>query len=190
MGYRICVRILSLLPAVLAAPLLLASCGLVHLPGSDDCATAMDGGPPACPCEPPVSGDPCDLGSVLNTCTYGTDPRLSCRQQFACVHGQWTETADGTSKLCTPAAECPSTKPSAGTQCDTVPVECAFPDGSICACGGTWMCSEPQTAAGCPALIPNEGTPCSGNVLCEYDDPCDPRTQCVDGVWVWLSGPC
>jgi len=191
-------RILALLPAALATPLLLASCGLVHLPGSNDCpnaASPVDGGPPACPCDPPVKGDPCDLtfASEGMTCTYGTDPRPPCRQQFTCESGHWSESVNGIPGDCAPASECPSTPPKPGSKCENGPLECAFPDGTLCRCGTIWgSCAKPPSEKGCPAVVPNSGTPCSGDLFCQYDDPCSfGGVQCVEGVWLWsLGGGC
>jgi hypothetical protein len=80
---------------------------------------------------------------------------------------------------------------------------CWYGDGTRCLCnacqGGTefpicrtinppqWFCQQP--AAGCPAVIPQAGTPCSADgASCGAD--CDLQVLCQGGVWQWLKGSC
>jgi hypothetical protein len=93
-----------------------------------------------------------------------------------------TQNCTGT-ESCNPPAQqvvCPSTVPSAGGAC-TGDGTCSYtsadgcPDDMSCT-AGKWTpvaggCNPPamyDASAGCPAEVPNAGTPCSGTESCSY----------------------
>src|SRR6185437_364459 len=186
-------RILALLPAALAAPLLVASCGVVHLPGSTECSTAVapaDGGPPGCPCDPPSPGDSCDVApSPVGgpTCTYGTDQLPGCRQMFLCAHGAWELFETGLVGGCPATGQCPVTPPAGGTACAGAPALCGYPDNSFVSCDqGKWSRVSFTATALCPVPFPNAGTACSMPWDCGYPIGCAfTATECIDGVLRW-----
>ena len=182
-------RILSLPPAVLAAPLLGASCGLVHLPS--DCPSARTG----CPCEPPTLGDSCEVVfSGVAMCSYGTEQLPGCRQTFSCVHGEWQIFDPLLVGGCPKAGECPATRPADGDACTLMkPEVCGFEDGTLCTCIlPGWSCFKPTPTPGCPDSLPNAGTPCSVQLICGYSNvgPLPANAQCNGEVWQWQVGGC
>jgi hypothetical protein len=65
-----------------------------------------------------------------------------------------------------------------------------------CGCGGgpcglpfQWQCADPPTTPGCPAIVPNDGTPCSSQGLqCTYGNVCTSAgalVNCINGLWTW-----
>ncbi len=74
---------------------------------------------------------------------------------------------------------------------------CTYGD-TICSCGCAggfcgnpifWQCSDPPVTPGCPAVVPNDGTPCAAEgVECNYGDVCSQSgalVQCTGGLWKW-----
>ena len=51
-----------------------------------------------------------------------------------------------------------------------------------------WECAPPNATAGCPAIEPNSGDPCTlgSDQQCFYGPGCfASETQCVNGFWQW-----
>jgi hypothetical protein len=52
-----------------------------------------------------------------------------------------------------------------------------------------WQCAGPPTTAGCPPVVPNDGTPCSDEgVMCTYGLICSMSgalVSCKNGLWLW-----
>jgi hypothetical protein len=83
--------------------------------------------------------------------------------------------------------------------CPTEGDHCAV-GNTICTCnaclGGPcmqpppkWSCAGPPTTAGCPTVVPNDGTACAKEGLeCVYGNPClgsGADVFCTKGVWTW-----
>jgi hypothetical protein len=133
-------------------------------------------------------------------CTYGDEVRPECRQDWLCLNGTWTTTKS----ICLepPAGTCSSTPPTVGAVCDTEAAVCDFPDGTLCLCSSCsagpcaapppkWQCAPPPSTAGCPALVPNDGSACSTEgTECQYGNPCGPSgavVHCTNGAWKWQT---
>ncbi len=147
----------------------------------------------------PLPRDPCpEIEPIPNTdcnhwymkCEYGNDPRPECRKRFDCLAAgpdptMWVDFSPKTPCAPLDTTNCPVAPPGS-TLC--VPNEslCVYPDGSQCACFGTWKCSLPPNPQ-CPAIAPNLGTSCAmEGLLCSYGD-CAFGTAigriCSGGVW-------
>lgn len=215
-----------LVAAPLVAALLVAGCGGSTAgsgtggsgtggSGTAGSGTGGSGGSsnPGCPAAPPASGSACTVAHDPNgfnapdaDCTWGNDPRPSCRTTALCTNGQWQVTAPDPTACSTPplAPSCPNPPPADTTICATTPnASCWYGDGTRCACsgcqGGTqypicqpidppeWFCAKP--AAGCPTVMPQAGAACSTpNLMCGPD--CGLDIVCRDGYWRWERGNC
>ncbi|MBK8258240.1 MAG: hypothetical protein IPK82_36925 [Polyangiaceae bacterium] len=148
------------------------------------------GGSTGCPTVEPQVGDACDSDELR--CSYGESVIPSCRRGYKCLSNQWQP--DGLGCTEDPAA-CPS--PTDGVECATQQALCIAGDNfCVCApCGGAgcppppffWSCgTAPQ--AGCPAVVPNDGTACdTANLECFYGVMCaeSASIKCVEGAWKW-----
>lgn len=165
-----------------------------------------------CPAAPPMPGAACEVSVLPNSpnpgaadCTWGDDPRPNCRTQALCADGQWQVT-EGNGEVCDApalAAECGDTPRTPMSECENVNAECWYPNGDRCACsncqGGSgfpvcqeidppqWACFSPQ--AGCPATIPQAGSPCSKDGL-SCGPNCELQVICAEGKWRWQQGQC
>jgi hypothetical protein len=149
-----------------------------------------------CPSNMPGAADSCTTADLH--CTYGDDPRPSCRSHVTCNGTSWEA---GAAVSCTLDSSCPMTPPDSGTDCLSIDQICVYPsEGSVCGCptcpsfctSERWVCSPPPSG-NCPRLLPNAGQPCSGNTRCEYGacllgDAI--QTTCLDGNWIWEPLAC
>lgn len=151
----------------------------------------------ACPHDPPTDGVPCRTGLA---CSYGDDPRASCRTRYDCGASAWVATA-GT---CADITACSSyaATPYDGRSCADVGANCwtfndAYNFNVDCMCGtcsgsvcsSTWNCGG-VPAPGCPRVIPNLGQPCGSTTPaeCVYGVcPDSTAAVCQGGVWTWTS---
>jgi len=159
----------------------------------------VDAGPPvltACPVSPPDPRSTVCAGSL--TCSYGDDPRPSCRTVYRCVGGKLVEQRPN----CDKPKSCfvdESPLPVINKPCDPVGEFCIWDSGLSCSCipctstsgctGNAWTCA-PAAATPCPLSPPNEGQPCdpSGAVDCQYAAcplPTDLVAHCAGGIWSW-----
>lgn len=219
-AFRVMARHASLSFA-LAFPLLLACSGSVQESGdstgsggsmsgggsSTGGSTTADGGTPGsggdastggatggggnyvdCPSTVPTADSSCE-GTL--DCTYGDDPRWSCRTRATCS-GTWQVTVPACDSEPLPE-ECPQEPPSGA--CTEGTSSCLYPDGTDCICANCgpnaplcnvddpyqWYCQP--APEGCPTYAPNLGTQCSQApedncyYTCSYD------LVCVEGVW-------
>jgi hypothetical protein len=125
-------------------------------------------------------------------CTYGDSVRPDCRVEWSCLGGQWL-TQNGSCGQ----GPCAGSEPATGTVCTNMGDVCVYGDSICeCGCGGgfcgmpvDWQCSGPPTTPGCPAVVPNDGTPCSANGLqCTYGNVCmqsSAMVSCKNGLWLW-----
>jgi hypothetical protein len=183
--------------------------------------TGPDGGtdPSAvCPTSLPALGSSCPALGLK--CTFGDDPRPSCRAIMTCGGAQqcncgsdicppdkcttpktWIGGGPGSGVGLTDRCSwtCPSTTPNAGDAC-TPPGYCAKPDGTQCGCigltpsGGTaWTCLAPPTDSRCPHVAPLVGSPCTDEGLaCGNYDLCvtGSRVVCRSAHWNDDFGSC
>jgi hypothetical protein len=170
-------------------------------------ATGGSGGAAACPSAPPANASPCTPpwtppagqldGQPTAHCSWGDDPRPSCRTTALCEDGAWVLTAP----RCVPPlpAECAATPPPNDSSCSDTALGCWYDDGTRCSCsecaGGSpypvcqvvdpprWHCVD--TAAGpCPYPLPQAGSRCdTPDQRCGVD--CSSPIVCRDGVWQW-----
>ena len=151
----------------------------------------MNGGMTKCPANEPMMGDACTMQGLH--CSYGESAFPMCRHQYRCDMGMWAQSGGFCQQE--PGSCMPS--PVEGTACPGQFSYCV--DGTkLCmcpVCGGAgcppepwfWSCSAPP-AAGCPAVVPNDGTACNDpGLACEYGIMCNEhaRVQCTNGTWVW-----
>src|SRR6478736_1529267 len=167
--------------------------------------TAGSGSGP-CPVAPPVDGTPCTppytAANGFAECTYGNDPRPQCRTEAVCKNSTWQVTMTTCSAPPLPAA-CPSTPQAEPEPCSDTALSCWYEDGSRCWCSACsrgspyplcqtidppqLFCASPSV--GCPAVMPNSGTPCtSPGASCGPD--CMRTITCTDGIWQWGGGMC
>ncbi len=146
---------------------------------------SVDAAGAACPPNPPTNGTSCAPADL--ECSYGEDPRVSCRIHATCNHGTWLVTAPP----CSAPPTCPSTEPPAGTACATTGAACGYAtDTCVCySCSipctqpTTWHCSA--AAATCPTSPPNLGSPCTGSAICNYGNCVGGEAvECMGGAWV------
>ncbi len=146
-----------------------------------------------CPTSRPNAGSSCAGVTDQLQCTYGDTVRPDCRVEIFCDGGSWQEA--GTT--CLQAADCGTVEPAAHAVCETMGDTCTYGDticycgcgGGLCAVPTQWQCSGPPTTPGCPAIVPNDGSPCSSDgTQCTYGTPCTPSgvaVACTGGNWVW-----
>ena len=168
--------------------------------GSDVTATDVPVTMTACPPMPPSAGTTCTREGLV--CTFGDDPRASCRTRATCTSATWAIT----SPRCVPLpTDCPAT-PSAGAVCGTPDNVCAYADGTRCNCAFCplsgpacmptppphYFCVPPPSNAQCPRLMPNLGDACTSNgVQCDYDGCGSGMTvECTNNVWVQALTAC
>lgn len=141
-----------------------------------------------------------EQGFARATCTFGDDPRPSCRTMALCTQGHWQVTPPDAQECSAPPmpAACPSAPPAVGSTCSDGTLECWYDDGTHCACspcrGGSeyplcqtidppeWACGTPP--AGCPNPLPQAGEPCSDPAL-SCGPSCEDPIRCEGGVWVY-----
>lgn len=176
-------------------------------------STSNGGGPYGGPCPQPMpeDGDPCVLQTdgngfpIVADCTYGDDPRPSCRKLARCtLEGEWEITDPDSSCNDGPLPEGCGTMPHAvGSECTDTELSCWYPSGKHCWCSPCrdgiaypvcepidppqWACSEP--ASGCPTTVPQAGDSCTQEGL-DCGPNCDLQVVCQGGTWVWLQGNC
>lgn len=170
--------------------------GGMHSGGS----TAVGGAAPvvaACPHDPPSAGGPCGTGL---SCSYGDDPRASCRTRYDCLGAAWVATAGTCASItaCGSLAQVPAdgaTCVDVGANCWTLAdaynynVACACPACSGAMCSSMWSCGG-APAPGCPRVIPNLGQPCDSTTpaKCVYGVcPDSTAAVCQSGAWTWAS---
>jgi hypothetical protein len=144
-----------------------------------------------CPAMEPSVGVACAPEGV--ECTYGTDPRLACRDDAVCMGGKWSLDTPN----CSAPPTCPAS-PTAGAACDTLGEICAA-GSTPCACYScTIACTQPKTwhcpslPSGCPASSPNFGDPCTNpGLICDYGS-CGGgwAAQCVGSTWARYTPLC
>jgi hypothetical protein len=154
-------------------------------------ATTADG----CPTSPPQGAGDCAAGLI---CEYGDDPRDYCRVRWSCIEGHWSERHPGCPAL--QVAACGATRAEVdGQPCTTEGTWCT-PEGTACQCTNcdtfhpsmcngplTWHCEAATT--GCPAGVPNVGTPCSPSAQqCIYRCGADGSRTCAGGSWAAGNG--
>lgn len=167
-----------------------------------------------CPSTPPATGTPCtapwaSTGGFQGAsahCSWGDDPRPACRTTALCQSdGKWLVASPMGASCNGPALppSCPSPPPGAGTTCTDATLACWYEDGTRCWCSGCrggseypicqtitppeWACATP--GSGCPAKMPQAGSPCSTpDASCGPD--CNLVITCKDGVWQWRAGSC
>jgi hypothetical protein len=134
-------------------------------------------------------------------CTTGDSPRPECRAAWTCRGGSFVDT----SVACPapPEGFCPPAPPGSGA-CASDGSVCTFADGSLCVCATcfgalchmspAWLCAPPPPTAGCPALVPNDGSGCADDGLeCTYGEECagsGATARCTEGSWRWLKTDC
>jgi hypothetical protein len=162
----------------------------------------------SCPETAPTSGETCTppIGEEYARahCSWGDDPRPSCRTTALCTVDSWQVTeADPSCDSGPLPAACPSEAPQAGSVCADSSLGCWYDDGTRCWCseceGGSqypicqtidppeWACA--QQAPGCPNPPAQAGSACSDEGLeCGLD--CEQQITCQDGRWQWSVGDC
>lgn len=159
-------------------------------------------GPTGCPGAAPTDQTVCDSAGLV--CTYGDEATPQCRTVATCL-GTLFQVDTPEPFECDPAS-CPASAPVAGEECSPEQLTCGFEGGVLCSCttclGGpcgppppVWVCGAPPER-GCPELLPNAGTACSGleGQECSYGNPCSggQATRCDEatGAWQWVALPC
>jgi hypothetical protein len=162
-----------------------------------------------CPAAPPEEGAPCSLNSAPDVppkaeCSFGDDPRPSCRTGASCVRGSWMITLPDAkcSQPPLPSA-CGTAPPTVGAPCSDDTLECWYGDGTHCACsacmGGSaypicrtidppeWACATPDKA--CPNPLPQAGERCDNSAL-SCGPSCEQPIRCENAVWVYEQTMC
>ncbi len=178
--------------------------------GGDSGGGTGGGSSSACPASPPGSGDACSIesgtGFVAADCSWGDDPRPTCRVTALCSNGAWSVNqppADCTTTPARPAA-CPSSEAAATGACDDPTLSCWYDDGAICSCsscqGGSeyplcqtidppvWACTAPDTA--CPSPLPQAGATCDAPDTLDCGPSCELPIHCQNGVWKYGQAMC
>jgi hypothetical protein len=184
--------------------------------GRVDAATV--GAMASCPATPPRPASPCASGAA---CSWGDHPLPECRTHAVCTTTlNWTAISPptycgGLEPGCPAAA--PATFPAT---CPSTTLTCVYGGATRCSCTpclgpsfgapnpqacpmnqpvGTpvWFCvAPPALAPPCPAVVPNDGTPCDvpAGVSCPPAHCGDPFTVvCRNGRWRWTTdttAPC
>jgi hypothetical protein len=151
-----------------------------------------------CPTDAPEGGSPCTAEGLA--CTYGSDPRPSCRMSATCTAGTWLVLAVKCAGLPGPGEQgCPMTKDVNG-DCMSDGLLCDMGGGAICACGMCagggpcsvtphWACAgAPPNPELCPPVLPNLGAhPCTESEAgCIYGvcgTIASAGRVCDQGVW-------
>jgi len=147
-----------------------------------------------CPLSPPTGSTSCAGAPDQFQCTYGDSVRPDCRAAWICTNGSW----EATGSACIEPTDCGSSEPGPETVCANMGDVCTYGDSiCFCGCGGgpvcappvDWSCNGPPTTPGCPAVVPNDGTPCdAAGVQCNYGKQCTSTNAvvaCSDGLWLW-----
>lgn len=130
-------------------------------------------------------------------CSYGSSVRTDCRSAVVCKSGQWT----GEMSACSQSTGCPKPSTLPSGQCTgNDGAFCTYGD-TVCGCGACllsgpcmapplkWQCIGPPTGPGCPAVAPNDGTPCNHpGAQCSYGFVCSgagAQVECKNGLWYW-----
>jgi len=169
--------------------------------------SAGESGSP-CPGQAPADGSQCPLptdpGQPRAQCSYGDDPRPSCRTLAVCSQGAWKVTPPDAS--CTDPllpSGCPEFAPDQGAMCSDTALKCWYGDGTNCECvpceegrkypfcvtadPPAWACNEPPST--CPNPPPQAGSPCSmEGQTC--GPSCEEPITCTDGFWVFEQERC
>jgi hypothetical protein len=161
----------------------------------------------ACPAAPPANGQPCTLDSASSQitahCTWGDDPRPTCRTLAVCDQGKWSVTTPSHCSEPPLPAACPAAPPAPGSDCPDPALGCWYDDGKRCWCsecmGGSpypncqfidppqWACAQPP--AGCPNPLPQAGEACSTPGL-SCGPNCELQIVCEGSAWQWRRGEC
>jgi hypothetical protein len=160
--------------------------------------TGGAGGSTGCPPALPSTGQECS--PIGLACEYGSDPRVQCRSVVQCLGmngaGVWLANM---MQPCPPIPPgvCPPEPAGTTLPCSPQGLLCTYPSGALCECqcpeepcpshDPSWYCSQ-GPAAGCPALAPNTGQPCSTEGLdCSYGNcggtPTAIQRNCAGGTW-------
>jgi hypothetical protein len=161
--------------------------------GARDVSADSPPWPSGCPRVQPTEGAACPKNALR--CSFGDSPIPECRSAFYCNGTRWLRS--DTFGSCPSTAGCPGA-PQSDLQCTKPGEVCPYSDGTLCRCGtdvcsggtSTWHCTSPSTRpVGCPAIIPNEGEPCTlVNTRCDYEPAV--TAVCDDGAWSWLPPGC
>lgn len=170
--------------------------------------------PTSCPTQRPQVNSPC--GVAGSTCEYGTSPDMQCNDTLACVSdvtgNLWIERPtdrclarscpkEPADVLALDGQPCDLGDPDGGALSDADEIVCPMTNG-ICACTTgpdaahghprQWVCVRPTTSE-CSVRRPRAGSPCSGNLWCDYGSCKFKRgllMQCKDGVWLTGGATC
>jgi hypothetical protein len=156
-----------------------------------------DASPPAagCPASAPSQGNACSTNGLF--CEYGTSTNPYCNSLWQCTGSTWQD-ASSSGTCPPPDAACPASyaAASANLACSVADEMqlCEYPQGT-CICstysgglphagGPDWDCTP--TTTGCPAAVPELGSPCPNDTPadCDYGQ-CSGGVgmTCVDGYW-------
>ncbi len=149
--------------------------------------------PTACPSAKPNDGQPCSDQGLK--CSYGTDPRPTCRFRYSCESSGWKTVQSPTA---CGSQDCPSAKPSGPCGGISSAAVCPYPaDGVFCTCSTAttvWQCSQNASGGGCPATLPNEGdTGCTDGTSCCYGLELigqQVKAECKNNRWEWTGNSC
>jgi len=184
-----------------------------------ECTTTKAGATPGavCPATVPVQRTLCP--AALPGCTWGTHPQPECRTRGSCgADGTWS-IVPPPSYCGGLAAGCPATPPSTSSlACSEQGLTCVYADSSRCTCVPCncpavgppgppcvhcpegqplgmplWSCQRaPVLNPPCPAVVPNDGTPCD----LPPGTACPPAycgssftVVCIGGRWRWTHDP-
>lgn len=147
-----------------------------------------------CPKTQPTAGKGC-AGELV--CTYTSDVRPACRPYAKCENSKWAIVEPD----CEALQACPALQ--VGKACDAQvakPCMLSGEQGIYCVCTGcsgtggpcstetVWACAASAGGVGCPALPPNMGQTCAGEVQCGYGSCTTANAisaRCDGSVWEW-----
>jgi hypothetical protein len=163
-----------------------------------------------CPSTQPSASAPCSTSGTL--CTFGSDPRFSCRPWAQCVDNAWrVSSANDFEASCETSQACPTVQPTALEICAEAQVDLAcvhpapvyletqspgYTAPTVYYCGqncGDWepyapplWCSGLLKPA-CPTVVPNAGAQCAPEgLICQYNPTCDAFfLECEQGRWAF-----